>query len=99
MGGCIGTPNTFDTIVSRQGDIIYDLQFPIELQHSVKLNITYRTEDGRTSSRIPDDSYDNTRRIIYSEIRRPSEVYYVRIALISMDGTISGPLTESLEIG
>ena len=88
--------------MSKRGDVIYDLLLPVELQHSVKLNITYRNEDGSMSSRIPEDSYDNTRRIVYSEIpgQVPYDMYYVSIALISMDTsqrTITGPSIESQE--
>ena len=97
-----GTANDIDVIVSRDNkDIIYEMDFSVELQNPVALNITYTNEDGETDSRIPDIAYNNTRRITYREIpgQLPFDVYYVSIALLGVNGSqlITGPPTTSPE--
>lgn len=97
----IGTADSIDVIVSRDKDIIYELKFPIEIQHPVNLNITYTSEGGKTDFTIPDVKYISTRTISYKEDvnELPFAAYYVSISLVAVNGSqrITGPATESRE--
>ena len=96
-----GTADDIDVIVSRDNDIIYELEFPTEIQHPVTLNITYTSEEGATDCRVPNIRYNNTRTISYKEIvsEVPFPVYFVSIALVGVNGSqrITGPSTASGE--
>ena len=97
-----GTADDIDVIVSRDGDVIYELVFPIEIQHPVALNITYTNERGEVDSTIPDIRYSNTKTISYRDTASelPFAVFYVSIALIGVNGSerIAGPSTASQQI-
>ena len=94
-----GTADDIDVIVSRDGDVIYELVFPIEIQHPVALNITYTNERGEVDSTIPDIRFSNTKTISYRDTASelPFAVFYVSIALIGVNGSerIAGPSTAS----
>lgn len=96
--------DSIDVIVSRDiivKDIIYELSFSVEFQHPVSLNITYANENGDKDYKIPNIGYNDTRVITYREIlgQLPFDVYYVSIALISVNGSqrVTGPFTTSAE--
>ena len=97
-----GTADNIDVIVSRDGDVIYELVFPIEIQHPVALYITYTSERGEIDSTIPDIRYNNTKIISYKDTagELPFAVYYVSIALIGVNGSerITGPPTANEQI-
>lgn len=100
---CIaGTADDIDVIVSRDGDVIYELVFPVEIQYPVTLNITYTSDKGEIDSTIPDIRYSNTRTISYKDTASelPFAVYYVSIALIGVNGSerITGPPTTNGQI-
>ena len=105
FNGCVTTIGTADSItafVTRRDVVIYELIFPVVLQHPVILNITYTSETGDSQFRLTGIRYNSSNIITYKETNEnppPYPVYYVSISLVAVKGKerIFGPATESPE--
>lgn len=91
LNGCvtIGIADNIDVFVTDKGVVIYELIFPVILQHPVMLRITYTSEAGASQSKLIPMEYNNTDTITYKETNGsppPYPVYYVNISLVAENG-------------
>ena len=101
-----GAPSKIAHITTIDGDIIYEVSLPVQLNRPTKLNFTYI--DSRNEVFLPkdipfmtDQEYSETDLIVYHENRQrlPITKYRVQVALyIDMDGQrMQGPSFASTQ--
>lgn len=89
-------------VSSENGLVIYEFEFPADIEHPFMINITYTNKENSSHSMITDTIYNNTKSVTHRDIISQLEdrIFFVSFALVAVRGSdrIQGPLTKRDEI-